>query len=63
MARRSVGVGMLETTSTATVHSLPESPPEGDEMEKGLLMQAFYMVWGLITGLLIAKADWRGLWK
>ena len=57
---------MLETTPTVAVHSLPESPPQGDQMEKGLPMtgmEAFWMTWGALTTFLIVKSDWRGLWK
>lgn len=64
MACRAVGLGMLETSTQAPLHSLSVHPSQGDEMEKGLLMQDLWMAFagGVFLGWCIGKADWKGLW-
>lgn len=65
MAGRPLGMGMLETSPKACVSSLSVHPSEGGQMEKGLqvnLEQIMCIIAGVALGVVIAKADWSGLW-
>ena len=56
MACRAVGLGMLEKHTAPPYDAVPEPSPEGSELEKGLLMDPWFlfgafwgaaMMWGL----------------
>ena len=64
MACRPLGVGMLENHTPSAYYPVPEPSPEGPKVEKGLLMDPWFL-FGLFVG---AALGWgfsgpnRGRW-
>lgn len=64
MACGAVGVGMLEKDTASPYYPVPEPSPEGSEVEKGLLMDPWFL-FGLFMGVSMTwafKGASKGWW-